>query len=280
MKHGVVKEYYELLRLVVDHGAYAVLVVDSANAIQITNPAADRLFGRTAEELIGSLFPFPVDTRRLAQGETVEAADGSWRAQMHVQRAAVAGKKLFVVSLRDVAEPSSPVGVFRESMLVDSLTGLLNEQGFRVLAEQQFKLARRTGRGLVLLVADLDGMGEINKSVDRESGDLALKEAGVLVRHTFRDSDLVARIRDDEFALLAIDTREDCSGILVARLRDSFWERNAHTGQVYALSVSTGVVRFDPEAGSTVDHLLQEARAQLNEHRRHKGLSPQREATG
>ena len=86
--------------------------------------------------------------------------------------------------------------------LTDDLTGLYNRRGFMALAERQLKLGRRSGRGTLLFVVDVDHLKQINDTFGHREGDLALKCVAEAMEQTFRDSDVVARLGGDEFAVL------------------------------------------------------------------------------
>jgi diguanylate cyclase (GGDEF)-like protein len=97
-----------------------------------------------------------------------------------------------------------------ELSLSDALTGLANRRGFAVRAEDDLRRARRTGTPFVLAVADVDGLTAINAAHGRLEGDRALRDAASVLRSTFRESDVVARVGGDEFALLLRDAGPDC----------------------------------------------------------------------
>src|SRR5213595_3982108 len=104
--------------------------------------------------------------------------------------------------------------------LQDELTGLYNRRGFLALAERQLKLARRSGRSLLLFFIDVDGLKEINDVFGHAEGDAALKCTAEALETTFRDSDVIARFGGDEFAALAIEA----SGQNEATIRDRLTE--------------------------------------------------------
>jgi diguanylate cyclase (GGDEF)-like protein len=151
------------------------------------------------------------------------------------------------------------VAEVRAMSLVDQLTGLSNRRGFRLLAEQQLRIANRTKRGILLLFADLDGMKRINDTLGHQEGDLALVEVAEVLRETFRESDIIARIGGDEFAIVAIEAEKDSADLLGRRLRENLAARNAKGVRRYALSMSLGVARYDPGSPCTLDELLARA---------------------
>ena len=86
----------------------------------------------------------------------------------------------------------------------DALTGLYNRRGFDLFAEQYLRLAQRQGQKSYVCFADVDGLKQINDTQGHEKGDERIQDAAKVLAATFRDSDLVARLSGDEFAVLLI----------------------------------------------------------------------------
>lgn len=161
----------------------------------------------------------------------------------------------------------------RSMALIDPLTGLYSRGAFRMLADQQLKLAQRAQRRLLLFCADVDGLKAINDRWGHPAGgDQALKEAASALRQTFRRSDVVARIGGDEFAVLAIEVREDAEPILRSRLQERLLQLNAQPNRSWSLSLSIGAAVFDPASPCSLDDLLTEADKALYDQRRRKRL--------
>ncbi len=156
----------------------------------------------------------------------------------------------------------------RALSLTDPLTDLYNRRGFYALAEQQLRMAGRTGRGLLLFFADMDGLKRINDTAGHMEGDRALQAVAEVLRRTFRVSDIVARLGGDEFAVLAIDAPENAAEMLTARLRESLNLHNAHSGLPDPLSLSLGLARFDPDRPCSLDDLVARADARMYAHKR------------
>lgn len=144
----------------------------------------------------------------------------------------------------------------RDLSLVDDLTGLYNRRGFMALAEQQFKIANRTRKDLSLLFADLDDLKKINDSLGHDEGDRALAGAAAALRDAFRDSDILARIGGDEFAVLAIDASDWKPAALARRVRDKVAALNTRKDRGYTLSLSLGIACYDPDKPCSVQELL------------------------
>jgi diguanylate cyclase (GGDEF)-like protein len=160
--------------------------------------------------------------------------------------------------------------LLRQQSLVDELTGLSNRRGFFSLGEQALKAARREQRALALLFADLDGLKRINDERGHALGDQALRDAALVLSRTFRDSDIVARIGGDEFAIIA--ELEDCDGadVLITRLEHDIAIFRATADRPYELSMSLGQVCIENGATECIGDLLADADAAMYVHKRRR----------
>ena len=163
--------------------------------------------------------------------------------------------------------------VSHNQSITDELTNLFNRRGFFTLAEQQLEIARRTGRDMVLLFADLDKLKWINDTLGHAEGDQALRETATILKNTFRKSDITARIGGDEFVVLAVETPENNAGILIKHLQEKMDAYNSKESMPYKLSLSLGIVRFDHLAPVTIDALLTQADAVMYEQKKGKNFS-------
>jgi diguanylate cyclase (GGDEF)-like protein len=159
----------------------------------------------------------------------------------------------------------------------DELTGLYNRRGFLPLTERQLKLGRRAGREMLLFFIDVDGLKRINDSFGHSEGDLALTRTAEVLGKTFRDSDVLARLGGDEFAALAIEASGHSEATITARLQQNLETVSTNESR-YLLSLSLGVVRFDPRTTSSIAQLILQADQAMYEHktqrRRHSGADP------
>ncbi len=142
--------------------------------------------------------------------------------------------------------------------LTDELTGLYNRRGFLALAERQLKLGRRSGRGILLVFIDVDGLKQLNDTFGHAEGDRTLIRAGGVLEKTFRESDVVARFGGDEFAVLAIEASRHNQETIAARLRENLRQMNDEDSGP-AISLSWGVARFDPQSKTSIGQLMAQA---------------------
>ena len=81
------------------------------------------------------------------------------------------------------------------------LTGLPNRSLFCEHLEEALKRARR-GEQLAVLYLDLDHLKRVNDTLGHPVGDKLLKGVADRLRGCVRDTDLVARLSGDEFAII------------------------------------------------------------------------------
>ena len=158
----------------------------------------------------------------------------------------------------------------REMSITDELTGLPNRRGFFAVAQQHLKFVSRTRGRVALLFADLDDFKTINDTLGHQQGDEALVAIAGIFRQTFRDSDLIARMSGDEFAILLIDTPEVNFSIIEQRLQKNIDDFNGRPNGLFKLSVSIGMTIFDPDQPDSVDELLKQADDRMYEQKQRK----------
>jgi diguanylate cyclase (GGDEF)-like protein len=162
--------------------------------------------------------------------------------------------------------------------LTDELTGLYNRRGFVALAERQLKLGRRSGRGMMLFVMDVDRLKQINDSFGHSEGDRALMRTSEVLEETFRDSDVLARLGGDEFAVLAIEASGHSEATIKTRLFERLKSISAEECH-YEISLSVGLARFDPGGRASIEELMAKADHAMYEHKRRRSWSVYDSAT-
>ncbi|MDH3403664.1 MAG: sensor domain-containing diguanylate cyclase [Acidobacteriota bacterium] len=120
----------------------------------------------------------------------------------------------------------------------DPLTGLYNRGAWEETLEIEEKRCRRYGSPAGVLLIDLDGLKQVNDAEGHAAGDRLLKRAALVLREAVRESDFVARIGGDEFAVLAPDESALTLERLEERLRRSF--------EGASIAASLGGARRDP----------------------------------
>lgn len=159
--------------------------------------------------------------------------------------------------------------ILQQLSFYDELTGLLNRRGFISMAHPQLKIAQRENWELVVLFADLDGLKNINDNFGHTEGDRALKSVAMILKETFRTSDLIARLGGDEFIVMALNAPATGVQKMTHRLKQNIGNHNAHN-RYYQLSLSIGVAQFDPHQELALEEMIMQADKALYENKRRK----------
>jgi diguanylate cyclase (GGDEF)-like protein len=153
-----------------------------------------------------------------------------------------------VRAMRNSLERKRSREEFTRDPLVDELTGLHNRRAFLALAEMQLAIARRARQPVTLLMGSLDGLQQINEKGGTEAADQALIFTSRVMRISFRDSDVVAHLRGDEFAVLMTES----SPRAAQEVLDRFQRRLASQG----LRMTVGMARSRPGENVPLDALM------------------------
>jgi len=156
----------------------------------------------------------------------------------------------------------------RNLSLTDELTGLNNRRGFMILANGLLKFSRRANHPLCLLYIDMDSLKNINDTFGHAHGDTALNHFATILTRTFRESDVIARMGGDEFAILTIDATEGSIKAIQERLQSNVDAHNRESVGGYALSFSLGIIRVDLNSTFTVEALLAQADEAMYAHKK------------
>lgn len=138
----------------------------------------------------------------------------------------------------------------------DSLTGLPNRAVFLEQLANEVVESRRSNQKFAMLFINLDNFKAVNETLGHDDGDCLLLVAAQRLCFVPRQSDMLARIGGDEFALLARNVNDPIAIMAVAeRLLEAMsmpWDINGHPLQVTA---SIGITVF-PDDGADAQTLL------------------------
>jgi len=127
---------------------------------------------------------------------------------------------------------------------VDHLTGIASRAAFT----EAYVRATGGGAPASVILVDLDGLAAVNERWGREAGDAVLHDTGTVLAAAFRDTDVVARWRDDEFVVLLPATDAAASRRLVARAQALLTTSPpiAPDGTELTVSLSAGIGQARP----------------------------------
>jgi diguanylate cyclase (GGDEF)-like protein len=166
----------------------------------------------------------------------------------------------------------------RSLSLKDELTGLLNRRGFFALAEQQIAIAKRQNRRILLNVGDMDNLKQINDTLGHAEGDTAIVEIAAILRDSFRQSDVIARIGGDEFAVLQAEAAVGDMTESMHRLQNNIDICNDRGKRPYRLSLSVGSSFSDLGEACSIHELVRQADEIMYERKKIKKIQTLREA--
>jgi diguanylate cyclase (GGDEF)-like protein len=160
---------------------------------------------------------------------------------------------LIVVLAHRIALIDAERNLATQISLRDPLTGLANRRAFDSFLMEAFNLAKRHNRALSLALLDIDRFKAYNDEYGHPAGDDLLRLIGVLLCAVARETDLVARIGGEEFAIALPET--DLAGAMAIgeRIRAAV-ERSSTFRRTVTVSVG---VAFATEKIADVSMLIE-----------------------
>lgn len=237
-------------------------IVNQLNAdgyIQYVSPSSKNVLGYEPEELMGTHFMqkvHPEDKESVLKAAYRAARERtSGRAEYRYLHAngryiwmEIVGKPIYgedgnllggIFSSRDIGDRKYIEEQLRHVSLHDSLTGLYNRAYFEQ-EMQRLESGRHDPVGMI--ICDVDGLKIINDKLGHAEGDSLLKAIARLLSGNFRDSDVVARIGGDEFAILMPACSEEILASAVDRLSRRIKAYNSsHSDTMVGLSAGAAL---------------------------------------
>ena len=278
--------FADVLNLLYD----GAVVIDHAQHIVFANAAAERIFGYSPAELVGTplekLVPERFRSRHTAAcqeylREGAPALMGSrpvlQALHKHGEEIPVSisicnfdagGSRYAIAIVRDAASVSSQLGEAAARAETDALTGLGNRLALSHRLREELEDARH---GFALLYLDLCGFKPFNDRYGHRVGDRVLQIVAERIRGAIRRKDLATRIGGDEFVVVLpgvahpvlLEQRANVVGDSICRP----FSVDGVTGQV---GISIGGVIAPPHGAAEAD-LLERADQAMYE-AKHRGI--------
>ncbi len=154
--------------------------------------------------------------------------------------------------------------------LHDALTRLPNRTLFTDRLEQAIRVSAREKNAFALVTVDLDLFKEINDTLGHHAGDLVLQEVASRTRRALRDSDTVARMGGDEFAILLLNVADPATALhLTRRIHQAIREPLLLEGKPLEIGASMGIALYS-EHGGNAEELTRHADAAMYAAKRNK----------
>ena len=166
----------------------------------------------------------------------------------------VQGRPLYVVTqVQDISERKEMTVRLEYLIDHDFLTGLYNRRRFeQELAREAGRVARYEAKGAVLMI-DLDNFKDVNDAFGHKAGDDLLKGVAGALKHRIRQTDVLARVGGDEFAVLLPEADADEAQKVADSIIKTLSQQVAVLGErsIHA-TASVGVALFDGLSATAV----------------------------
>lgn len=149
----------------------------------------------------------------------------------------------------------------------DELTGLYNRRGF---LENAMTSLQKQSNYVLCLYADLDHLKEINDVFGHTEGDFAIRQAGLYLKESLRNADVIGRIGGDEFAAIAMIKEEAMGEQIKDRIILAGKMFNQLSDKPYYIEVSIGYAVFRWNSGLELNQMLTKADYMLYESKIHR----------
>ena len=276
-----------LLSQIVMSTSEAIYTIDLDLRVLSWNPAAERMYGYSAEEMLGQslelLYPQErhhnnwqagIDRRsRLLSGElefeeyeTVRRRKDGTLIQVAATTSPLRDHEGSIIglvgSLRDITERRRTEAQLAYLSNHDPLTGLFNRGRFEEELGAAAARARQQGQHAAVLMLDLDNFKYVNETYGHKAGDELVASIASTLKGRLQPVDVLARFGGDEFGLLVSDTDTDRATVLAEQLLSAVREHELQLGgRPIHVTASIGVVIFDGIEASAEDVLADVDRA-------------------
>lgn len=274
-------EEREKLDVTLQSIADGVLCIDRQGKVTFLNPAAEQMIGwrsrdalnrpldevfRRRDEtgaIVGGPFPFGCEEgleRQFCQNMTLVSRTGRTSdIRLSAARLSLPADQSFgaVLVFQDISESLALQRKLAHLASHDPLTGLHNRSAFESKLQELLAKSQAEGSRHVLGFVDLDRFKTINDSAGHAAGDALLQEVARTLQAKLRDSDFVARIGGDEFAIILSDCNLAQAKELATGLTTSIAHlRITHEGQSLSIGASVGLTsisRNSPSSGKLME---------------------------
>jgi diguanylate cyclase (GGDEF)-like protein/PAS domain S-box-containing protein len=269
-------------RSLVQGSSDVIMIAAPTGILRYVSPAASGVYGRDAEELVGSELAsiiHPADlgsvvheVRRFLAASPFEepttriecrfkSGTGDW---LNVESTVNRHQGGLIFNSRDVTERVRLQAQLQHNAEHDPLTDLPNRALFTKRVRQALTGRRATDPGTAVLFIDLDGFKAVNDRLGHQAGDELLIQAARRLQDSVRVGDTAARLGGDEFAALILGdgTRDQAAREyqvheIADRLRLTLSQPYKVDGNDVRVAASIGVAFAEP--GITPTDLMRNA---------------------
>ncbi len=260
-----------------DKARDAIIVRGIDGCVQFWNKGAERLYGWSAEEVLGRRIDDLVYRDGPAAPEIaarITLEQGEWTGEVAQRRKdgaplTVEGhwtlvrddddrpKSILVINT-DITQRKASDEKIRNLALYDTLTGLANRTLFGERLAGALEQARAGDYPLAILFLDLNRFKEINDTQGHGVGDQVLINVARRFQAALRAEEILARLAGDEFVVVAEHADQNTAAIIAKRLLQAMADPIAIHGHSFSVGLSIGIATF-PQDGDGMEDLLKRA---------------------
>jgi len=221
-------------RRMIESGADGMVVVNKSGHIRFANPAAETLFGKTVNELVGTPFGFPVVSGDREDLEIPREGRRRVMAEMRVTRITWEGEEALLASLRDVTERKRMEDDLRR-LNRDLEVKIKEINGLRAVLEQENIQLREIVKAAPATVTIIGDSPEVQRVLEQVKAVAATDATVLVLGETGTGKSLIARMLHDlsarrERPFVSVN----CAGLAPGLIESELFghEKGAFTGAV------------------------------------------------
>jgi len=266
------------LEAIFEASPLAIIAIAPDRTVSMWNRAAEKLFGFSSQEVLGMVYPLTTDASDTEFAALLrKVLEGGEVAEFETQRRKKNGELIDVAIsaaplrggdneitgalgiIADIRARKRAEETIRHLAYHDPLTELPNRTSLMDRLEVSVKQARQSGSQLAVIYLDLDNFKVINDSIGHSGGDVLLKIVADRLRGLVRETDTVARVGGDEFAvLLGTPSGEKEASEIGGRILSEINGRWNLADREFNVSASIGVA-VHPDDGVDAGTILKNA---------------------
>lgn len=150
-------------------------------------------------------------------------------------------------------------------LLRDSATGLYTRDALLTLGSRCQEEAQRTGGTMVLVCAYIENLNTLREGFGPGTADRALRDVAEILTQSCRRSDLVARLGEAQFALLAVDASAPSAPVLRQRVEQHIAVHNTTRSPWGPLDLRLSVGIWSATGGKAFAEVLDSVEAELRQ---------------
>ncbi|BFN34287.1 hypothetical protein VHTUMSATKI_44820 [Vibrio harveyi] len=259
----VIRNYYleseridEKIASIAAHSVIGVVILDQYLRVDYVNKSFLRLTGYTSEQLNGeNLKQFGF--RPLNEALTKLGAKANWKGEIKVTnrfgdhltldthithyKMGMGMSDRYVLSFRDISHRVRLENKLKNLAEKDPLTGCWNRRRFdKELARHASIADRYAVSNTALAIIDIDHFKQINDKHGHDVGDEVIKDLGNLMKAQCRETDIVARVGGEEFAIIMPETNTRNAFEAIYRLKEIIQSKS-----VLGITISGGITTIN-----------------------------------